>query len=102
MNVQFRRIDKTKISHFLSVLLRRAGKIISATKGKEKIRRKSAEGNVAPTSSLATPIKYIPRDQMINGISATANMMRFVWDFFSGLFQVSFRFLPACWKVSPV
>ena len=86
----------------MSVLLRRAGKIISATKGKEKIRRKSAEGNVAPTSSLATPIKYIPRDQMINGISATANMMRFVWDFFSGLFQVSFRFLPACWKVSPV
>ena len=38
------------------------------TKGKEKIRRKSAKGNVAPTSSLATPIKYIPRAQMINGI----------------------------------
>ena len=39
MKVQFRRMDKTKTSHFSSVLFRRAGKIISAPNGKEKIRR---------------------------------------------------------------
>ena len=41
------------------------------------------------SSSLATPIKYIPRAQMINGISAMANMMKFVW--FSCLVSSKFR-----------
>ncbi len=48
MNVQPRRKDRIKIGHFSSVLFRRAGNIISATKGKEMIRRKSASGNPLP------------------------------------------------------
>ncbi len=44
-----------------------------------------------PQLLIATPIKYIPRAQMINGISATANMMSSL-GFLSSFFQVSFRF----------
>ena len=102
MNVQPRRKDRIKIGHFLSVLFRRAGNIRSTTKGKLMMTERRAVINPALRSSLAIPKSIIPRAQRIAGMEATANMMRFVWVFLSCFFQVSFRFLLACWKVSPV
>ena len=102
MNVQPRRKDRIKIGHFLSVLFRRAGNIRSTTKGKLMMTERRAVINPALRSSLAIPKSIIPRAQRIAGMEATANMMKFVWVFLSCFFQVSFRFLLACWKVSPV
>ena len=102
MNVQPRRKDRIKIGHFLSVLFRRAGNIRSTTKGEinddgEKSRDQSGTKIITGNSQ-----EYHSKSPEDSWDGATANMMRFVWVFLSCFFQVSFRFLLACWKVSPV